>query len=78
MDRFHAWAMASRLFRDGASVDEVLYRLREDGCSKAISVGALVDGARMPLTEAKRTVHESTIWADVRERDESIFRDDLT
>ena len=57
-------------------MEATLAKLREVGASKIESIRALVDGTRMSLADAKRTVHFSAVWADVKERDEK-FWDEL-
>jgi hypothetical protein len=64
-----------RNLRDhGASVEEVIRALRERGLSKVHSMKALVDLGITDLGDAKHVVHESSTWADVRERDEEFQR----
>jgi hypothetical protein len=64
-----------RMRQEGVDIDEILRRLRERGCSKGQSVAVIADLREFGLsrlTQAKRLVHESAIWADARERDEQI------
>lgn len=46
--------------------DTVLEELRKEGFSQAQSIKATVDRLGVPLAEAKRIVHLSGAWADVR------------
>jgi hypothetical protein len=61
--------------QEGVGLEEVLQRLRERGCSKlqpvAVIAGLREYGPSRPL-QAKRLVHESAVWADVKEQDEQI------
>jgi hypothetical protein len=65
-----------QLRQQGLEFDEILWRLRERGCSKTLSV-AVIAGLRefgpQLLSQAKRLVHESPVWGDAKEHDESIF-----
>jgi hypothetical protein len=58
----------------GATLEEVIQILRERGFSKVQSIKALVDLGQTEMSEAKRIVHSSPTWADVRERDEDFQR----
>jgi hypothetical protein len=60
----------------GADLEEVLRTLRNSGFSKVHSIKALVDLGQVNMSEAKRIVHESSTWADVRQRDEE-FQQEL-
>lgn len=57
-------------------MDTILRRLRDDGASIIDSIATLRDVMDMPLQEAKRTVHFSPVWDDVRENNEK-FWDEL-
>lgn len=46
--------------------DTVLEELRKEGFSQAQSIKATVERLGVPLAEAKRIVHLSGAWADVR------------
>ncbi len=48
----------------GASVEEVLARLRYNGCEVIDSIKVLTEVAGMDLDTAKRTVHFSETWSD--------------
>jgi ribosomal protein L7/L12 len=69
----HPWVIACRLWREGRPIEDVLSALRRQGCSKAESIRALKEATGWPLTEAKRSVHESAAWADVKERDDRLL-----
>lgn len=49
----------------------VLSALRSEGFSKIDCVRATVEVRQIPLQDAKRLVHESEAWGDVRRRDDS-------
>jgi ribosomal protein L7/L12 len=55
------------LCHDGARWDTVLAPLRREGFSKVDSIKATVEVLRLPLADAKRLVHDSEAWPDVRE-----------
>ncbi len=50
-----------------ASAEEVLFLLREEGYSRAASIEAVMELENVSLAEAKRIVHGSDTWSDVRE-----------
>ena len=52
------------LLSRGASVEEVLARLRQNGCEVIESIKILTEVAGMDLEIAKRTVHFSETWSD--------------
>jgi len=58
----------------GANLEEVIRALRNGGLSKVHSIKALVDLGQANMSESKRIVHNSSTWADVRERDETFQR----
>jgi hypothetical protein len=59
---------------NGESLEEILRILRSSGFSKVHSIKALVDLGQANMSDAKRIVHISPTWADVRERDEEFQR----
>ncbi len=61
---------AAALWHAGERWDAILGALRADGYSKVDCIKATVEQLRLPLTDAKRIVHESTAWADVRQDDD--------
>ena len=61
---------AARLWQAGERWDAILGALRDEGYSKIDCIRATVDHLRLPLADAKRIVHESAVWADVRQRDD--------
>jgi hypothetical protein len=68
--------IVTQSLQKGETTETVLERLRSKGASKIESIRALCDGAQMSLADAKCTVHFSSAWADVKERDEK-FWDEL-
>ena len=61
---------AARLWDDGARWDSILTTLRAEGFTKVDCIKATVELLRLPLADAKRVVHDSQTWADVRGRDD--------
>lgn len=61
---------AAVLWNRGDRWDAILATLRAEGFSKVDCIKATVDLLRLPLGEAKRVVHDSETWADVRDRDD--------
>ena len=57
----------------GKVLDEALATLRADGASKVNGIKTLLSVRQYSLAEAKRVVHQSTAWADTRQRDEAIW-----
>lgn len=64
-----------RLTAGGKTLDEALAVLRARGISKVISVIAVRNFLRSDLAEAKRIVHFSSTWADLREEHERFHAD---
>lgn len=60
----------------GDSIEQVMAFLRKAGFSKVQSIRILVDAADYSLSAAKKLVHSSAAWADLRTRDDR-FHDDL-
>ena len=67
-----ASARADELWSAGDRWDEVLQQLRADGFTKNDAIRASVDVLRLSLADAKRLVHGSDAWLDVKERDERL------
>ncbi|MGH9156674.1 MAG: hypothetical protein ACRD1K_12750 [Acidimicrobiales bacterium] len=61
---------ASVLWQAGERWDVILGALRAEGFSKVDCIRATVEQLRLPLADAKRVVHESAAWADVRRDDD--------
>jgi ribosomal protein L7/L12 len=72
---------ATEMLSGGRGVDAILSFLRANECSKVESIRLLMAVTGWPLGEAKRRVHSSPVWDDVRERDEEFhasLEDSLT
>lgn len=63
---------AKGLLDRDADREGVLRFLRAKGCSKVDSISILIELAGVSLAEAKRVVHFSDAWRDVRENDEAL------
>ncbi|MGH3369519.1 MAG: hypothetical protein ACRDPR_05920 [Nocardioidaceae bacterium] len=64
---------AAALWQAGERWDAILGALRAEGFSKIDCIKATVKQLRLPLGDAKRIVHDSAAWADVRERDDELL-----
>ena len=62
-----------RELASGKILDEAIAVLRAAGASQVECIVALQSVRRYTLEEAKRVVHESHAWADVRHRDEALW-----
>ena len=62
---------ASTLWKDGYQWEELVAALRGEGFTKIDSIRVAVDLLRLPLSEAKRLVHLSPAWSDLRTRDDA-------
>lgn len=58
----------------GGSAEDIVRLLRDQGCSKVHSMKALVELGLADLGDAKRIVHGSPTWADVREQHDEFQR----
>lgn len=65
-----------QMLREGKTIDEVLRYLRKETNSKVVSGVVLINGLNIPSAEAKRLVHFSEAWRDMKDRDEK-FHEDL-
>lgn len=65
---------ASELLREFGLWDTVLERLRAEGFSQAQSIKATVERLGVSLAEAKRIVHLSPAWEDMRLANERLHR----
>ena len=59
-----------RLKAAGATTEKVIAYLREQGCSKTLSIVIIADVYGYDMANAKRKVHFGQTWADTRESDE--------
>ena len=64
---------AATLWQTGERWDAILGALRAEGFSKVDCIKATVQQLRLPLADAKRVVHDSAAWADVREHDDEML-----
>lgn len=62
---------AQELWEKGYVWNDVVGTLRREGFSKIDCIRATTDVLRIPLAEAKRLVHFSPTWSDVRSRDDA-------
>lgn len=62
------------VLEQGGCVEDVVRLLRDQGLSKVHSMKMLVDLGLADLGEAKRIVHESATWGDIRARDDDFQR----
>jgi len=60
----------------GNGTEELIAYLRAEGCYKIESIAVLREVLNVNLGDAKRLVHCSQTWADVRQRDDE-FHDQL-
>ena len=51
-------------------IERVLQYLRQGGCTKVDSMRVIVELKDLTLDDAKRIVHFSKTWEDIRNRDE--------
>jgi hypothetical protein len=68
--RTNASDRATAMWSEGSRWDAVLRTLRAEGYSKNDCIRASVDVLRLPLADAKRLVHESDVWRDLRDADD--------
>jgi ribosomal protein L7/L12 len=61
----------SKMLEAGRTSEDVLKFLREAGCHKIDSIKILRRVLNISLGEAKQMVHFSSVWSDVRERDDA-------
>lgn len=64
---------AATLWQAGERWDAILGALRAEGFSKVDCIKATVQQLRLPLADAKRVVHDSAAWAEVREQDDELL-----
>ncbi len=54
----------------GRTREQIVAFLLEQGCSKLNSIAVIASAFEIGLAEAKKLVHLSEAWSDVRERDD--------
>jgi hypothetical protein len=62
---------ASTLWKDGYQWEELVAALRAEGFTKFDSIRVAIDLLRLPLSEAKRLIHLSPVWSNLRTRDDA-------
>lgn len=62
-----ATARAEALWQQGTDFEDLVAALRAEGHSKVDTISATSKLLRIPLAEAKRLVHFSSAWSDLRE-----------
>lgn len=65
-----------KLIQDGANIEDLLEYMRRTGLSIVESMALLIQLKDMSLVEAKRVVHHSATWADLRDAHDQ-FHDEL-
>ena len=65
-----------KLLDDGAGLDSALAKIRERGATIIESIVAVRSVQKSDLVEAKRLVHDSPAWSDLRAQHEE-FLDEL-
>ena len=60
------------MLRVSDDIEGVLLLLRRSGCHKIDSIKTLIALKGMNLVDAKRTVHLSKTWADMRQQDDEL------
>ena len=65
-----------QMLQDGKTMEDVLNYLRKETNSKGACVAILINGLHIPYSDAKRLVHFSEAWKDMKDRDEK-FHEDL-
>ena len=68
-------AVAIERVSAGDDLEEVLASLRSQGVSQIHCIMVVRGGTELSLAEAKRVVHESRAFADVRQQNEAVHRD---
>ena len=66
-----ATTRARELWQEGRAWEDMTGDLRAEGFTKIDCIRVTVELLRVPLGEAKRLVHFSAAWADVRQRDDA-------
>lgn len=69
-DLEYLMSICKEMLTQGCDLEEILSFLRQNGCSKVYSIRMLTKLKGINLQEAKRIVHFSKTWEDVREEDE--------
>jgi adenine C2-methylase RlmN of 23S rRNA A2503 and tRNA A37 len=64
-----------KMLQDGESMEAILKYLRNETSSKVASTAVLINGLNIHAEEAKRLIHFSEVWRDVKEHDKKIHED---
>lgn len=70
--RTDAMQRAIAMWAVGDRWDAVMQTLRAEGYTKTDCIRASVEILRLPLADAKRLVHESSVWHDRRDSDDEL------
>jgi hypothetical protein len=62
---------ATALWNEGYQWEDLVAALRAAGFTKIDCIRVAIDLLRLPLSEAKRLIHLSPAWSDVRTRDDA-------
>ena len=76
VDRHRLIGECRKLKQDGVDLESVVAYLRDEGCWKIDCIAILREALGISLGDAKRLVHGSSTWRDVREKDDT-FHDEL-
>jgi ribosomal protein L7/L12 len=76
VDRHRLIGECRKLKQDGVDLESVVAYLRDEGCWKIDCIAILREVLGISLGDAKRLVHGSSTWRDVREQDDT-FHDEL-
>ena len=69
-------AECQRLLAEGMGAEEIIGMLRYRGCSKIDSIAIMKLSMAIPLNQAKKLVHFSKAWEDLRDAHDK-FHDSL-
>ena len=72
VDRNRLISECSRLDENGVSLENIIAYLRSEGCWKIDSIAILREVLGIGLGDAKRLVHLSATWHDVRNQDDEL------
>ncbi|MCC7037249.1 MAG: hypothetical protein IT560_08055 [Alphaproteobacteria bacterium] len=70
MEKYLVYNKCREKLAQGIPLEEIIQTLRDGGFGKVETMKALIDWGQASVIDAKRIVHESPTWADVRKRDE--------
>ena len=64
-----------KMLKDGNDIEDILLYLRKELASKTSSIFVVIQLLNIPPVEAKKLVHFSKAWNDVKERDEKFHEE---